>query len=48
MSAPLQEQVLDGRLNLAILPEPELPASVARVPLGRASFDVREARQRFS
>ena len=38
MSGPLQEQVFDGRLDLAILPEPELPASVARVTLGSASF----------
>jgi len=38
MSGPLQEQVIDGRLDLAILPEPELPASVARVTLGSARF----------
>ncbi|SAL26854.1 LysR family transcriptional regulator [Caballeronia udeis] len=38
MSGPLQEQVIDGRLDLAILPEPELPASVTRVTLGSARF----------
>jgi DNA-binding transcriptional LysR family regulator len=38
MSGPLQEQVFDGRLDLAIVPEPELPASAARVTLGSASF----------
>ena len=38
MSGPLQEQVTDGRLDLAILPEPALPASVARVALGSARF----------
>jgi DNA-binding transcriptional LysR family regulator len=38
MSGPLQEQVFDGRLDLAILPEPELPASVTRVTLGTARF----------
>jgi DNA-binding transcriptional LysR family regulator len=38
MSGPLQEQVIDGRLDLAILPEPELPASVERVTLGSARF----------
>jgi DNA-binding transcriptional LysR family regulator len=38
MSGPLQEQVIDGRLDLAILPEPELSASVARVTLGSARF----------
>ncbi|TDN70846.1 LysR family transcriptional regulator [Paraburkholderia sp. BL10I2N1] len=38
MSGPLQEQVIDGRLDLAILPEPELPAPVTRVPLGSARF----------
>jgi DNA-binding transcriptional LysR family regulator len=38
MSGPLQEQVIDGRLDLAILPESELPASVARVTLGSARF----------
>jgi DNA-binding transcriptional LysR family regulator len=38
MSGPLQDQVIDGRLDLAILPEPELPASVTRVKLGHASF----------
>jgi DNA-binding transcriptional LysR family regulator len=38
MSEPLQEQVVDGRLDLAILPEPELPASVAQVALGSARF----------
>ncbi|MGJ7499380.1 LysR family transcriptional regulator [Variovorax sp. ZT5P49] len=38
MSGPLQEQVIDGRLDLAILPEPELPASVARMTLGSARF----------
>jgi DNA-binding transcriptional LysR family regulator len=38
MSGPLREQVIDGRLDLAILPEPELPASVTRVALGSARF----------
>jgi DNA-binding transcriptional LysR family regulator len=38
ISGPLQEQVIDGRLDLAILPEPELPAFVARIALGSASF----------
>jgi DNA-binding transcriptional LysR family regulator len=38
MSGPLQEQVIDGRLDLAILPEPELPAFVARIALGSARF----------
>ncbi|SMG48737.1 LysR family transcriptional regulator [Paraburkholderia susongensis] len=38
MSGPLREQVIDGRLDLAILPEPELPAFVTRVALGSASF----------
>jgi DNA-binding transcriptional LysR family regulator len=38
MSGPLREQVIDGRLDFAILPEPELPASVTRVALGTASF----------
>jgi DNA-binding transcriptional LysR family regulator len=37
-SGPLQDQVVDGRIDLAILPEPECPASVARVPLGGARF----------
>jgi DNA-binding transcriptional LysR family regulator len=38
MSGPLREQVIDGRLDLAILPEPELPASVTRIALGSARF----------
>lgn len=38
MSGPLREQVIDGRLDLAVLPEPELPASVTRVALGSARF----------
>lgn len=38
MSGPLQEQVIDGRLDLAILPALELPASVAHVALGSARF----------
>jgi DNA-binding transcriptional LysR family regulator len=38
MSGPLREQVIDGRLDFAILPEPELPASVTRVALGSARF----------
>jgi DNA-binding transcriptional LysR family regulator len=38
MSGPLQERVIDGRLDLAILPEPELPAWVTRVTLGSARF----------
>jgi DNA-binding transcriptional LysR family regulator len=38
MSGPLQERVIDGRLDLAILPEAELPASVERVMLGSARF----------
>jgi DNA-binding transcriptional LysR family regulator len=38
MSGPLQDQLIDGRLDLAILPEPELPASVARVKLGHTAF----------
>ncbi|MFL9962419.1 LysR family transcriptional regulator [Paraburkholderia sediminicola] len=38
MSGPLQEQVIDGRLDLAILPEPELPAFVDRIALGSAGF----------
>ncbi|MEH2492792.1 LysR family transcriptional regulator [Bradyrhizobium sp. AZCC 2230] len=37
-SGPMLEQVIDGRLDLAILPEPELPASAARVSLGSARF----------
>jgi DNA-binding transcriptional LysR family regulator len=38
MSGPLQEQVIDGRLDLAILPALELPASVAHVALASARF----------
>lgn len=38
LSVSLRDKVLDGRLDLAILPEPELPPSMARVELGRAQF----------
>ena len=38
LSGQLKEKVLDGRLDLAFLPEPELPPSVARLSLGRAQF----------
>lgn len=38
MSGPLQDQLIDGRLDLAILPEPELPTTLVRVKLGHARF----------
>jgi DNA-binding transcriptional LysR family regulator len=38
LSGPLKEKVIDGRLDLAFLPEPELPSSMARLSLGRAQF----------
>ncbi|MBU7438052.1 LysR family transcriptional regulator [Paraburkholderia fungorum] len=38
MSGPLQERVIDGRLDFAILPDAALPASIERVMLGSARF----------
>jgi DNA-binding transcriptional LysR family regulator len=38
MSGALQDQLIDGRLDFAILPEPELPESIVRVKLGYARF----------
>src|SRR4051794_23732588 len=38
LSVTLRDKVIDGRLDLAILPEPEMSPSMAKVELGRAQF----------
>jgi DNA-binding transcriptional LysR family regulator len=38
LSLSLRDKVLEGRLDLAILPEPDLPPTMAGVELGRAPF----------
>ena len=38
LSGALRDKVLNGRLDLAVLPEPEGDAALARVELGRAKF----------